>query len=68
LENADRRQNLRAQKQKTRHNTRVFIKTLKTTQTLAMRMMVMMTAMMTAIRIRRNHCTSENNDCNGSKK
>jgi hypothetical protein len=58
-------------KQKTRHNTRVFIqkfKTLKITQTLAMRMMVVMTTMVTAIRVRRNHRTSENDDCNGSKK
>jgi hypothetical protein len=55
-------------KQKTRHNTRVFIQNLKITQTLAMRMMVVMTTMVAAIRVRRNHRTSENNDCNGSKK
>jgi hypothetical protein len=31
-------------------------------------MMVVMTTMVTAIRIRRNHRTSENNHYNGSKK
>jgi hypothetical protein len=45
-----------------------LFKLLTITQTLAMSMMVVMTTMMTAIRIRRNHRTSENNDCNGSKK
>jgi hypothetical protein len=33
-----------------------------------MGMMVVVTAMVTAIRVRRNHGTSENGDCNGSKK
>jgi hypothetical protein len=33
-----------------------------------MRMMVVMTTMVTAIGIRRNHRTSENDNCNGSKK
>jgi hypothetical protein len=59
-------------KQKTRHNTRVFIQNFKIhsnfTQTLAMRMMVVMTTMMTAIGVHRNHSTSENDDCNGSNK
>jgi hypothetical protein len=35
---------------------------------LAMSMMAVMTTMVTAICVRRNHRTSENDDCNGSKK
>lgn len=45
-----------------------LFKTFKTTPTLAMRMMVVVTTMVTAIRVRRNYRTSENGDCNGSKK
>jgi hypothetical protein len=33
-----------------------------------MRMMVVVTTVMTAISVRRNHCTSENDECNGSNK
>jgi hypothetical protein len=65
MENADRRQILLQPKRKTRHNAG---SSFSITQNLAMGMMVVMTMMATAIRVRRNHRTSENDDCDGSKK